>query len=56
MMKYTIVTAKCETTLVRLVQEHINDFWTPIGGISVTWTNNGTLFAQAMTRDYPGSN
>lgn len=47
-MEYTIVSgAICDGSLVKLVNEHIENGWVPLGGLAI-----GSPFHQAMIRNH----
>jgi hypothetical protein len=49
-MEYTVLRATKLEELVELVNQHIANGWTPLGGVAASLAMGATLFCQAMTK------
>jgi hypothetical protein len=53
-MEYTIVAGPKLQDVIAEVNKRLEDDWNLHGGVSVSVTDNGQTFAQAMTREAKG--
>lgn len=49
-MQYTILRSTKLEELIELVNQHIAEGWTPLGGVSSSLTVGVTMFCQALTK------
>lgn len=50
-MLYTIIRCSCQSELIKIVTNYIQEGWRPLGGATVLNLPSGVCFYQTLTKD-----